>query len=227
MQNAQRQGLQRTGGIAALTNGVAYIVGLGLALTLLAPVFAAGPKEYLAFMKNNLWLIYSWNLLIYMIAGITMVPLALAMHERLKDNQPALMQVATAFGLIWAMTIISSGMIILNDIEVVSRLHSQDPERALTVWMSVETIERGLGGALEIPGGIWTLMVSWVGWQTRKLPRALGALGMLVGGAGILTLWPFQDEAGTVFGLGMVVWFLWVGILLMRRPALRQQVALN
>lgn len=227
MQNAKKQDLQKTGGIAALTNGVAYIVGLGLALTLLAPVFAAGPKEYLAFMNNNLGLIYTWNLLIYLIAGITMVPLALAMHERLKDHQPAIMQVATAFGLIWAMTIISSGMIILNDIEVMSRLQTQDPERALTVWMSVETIERGLGGALEIPGGIWTLMVSWVGWQTRKLPRALGALGMLVGGAGILTLWPFQDQAGTLFGLGMVVWFLWVGILLIRRPVLRQKVALN
>lgn len=208
--------LQKMGGVAALVNGAAYIIGIGMVVTFLAPIMGAAPEEYLAFMVNNQVLLHIWHLLIYLVAGVFMVPLALALHERLKDGAPALMQTATAFGLVWVATIISSGMVIVNDLRVLPEMYAKDPAQATTVWLALSTVEAGLGGAVELPGGIWLLLASLAGLRTGGLPRALNYLGLLVGGAGIITVMPQLHDAGTVFGIGAIVWFLWVGVVLLR-----------
>ena len=92
--------LQKLGGVAALINAAAYTVGIGLALTLLAPVLDSSPEQYLTFLAANQTLLYLWHFIIYLVAGVFMVPLVLAVHERFKAGSPALMQLATAFGLI-------------------------------------------------------------------------------------------------------------------------------
>jgi len=211
--------LQRMGGAAALINGVAYIVGFGIAFTFLAPVMEAAPGEYLAFMADNEGLLHVWHLLIYLVAGVFMVPLALALHERLKDGAPALMQTATAFGLVWVATIISSGMVIITDLRTLPELYAKDPAQATTVFLAVSAVERGLGGAIELPGGLWLLLASWAGLRAGGLPRTLNYLGLLVGGAGIATVVPGLADAGMVFGLGAIVWFLWVGVVMLRGGA--------
>src|ERR671916_5950 len=123
--------LQKMGGVAALIQAAAYVVGLGLALTLLAPVLDADPDQYVAFLVDNLTLMYVWHLIIYVVNGVFLVVLALALHERLKaGSSPALVQTATAFGLIWAALVIASGMLITNDTGVVADLYGEDPTQA-------------------------------------------------------------------------------------------------
>jgi hypothetical protein len=218
--------LQKIGGIAALVNAVAYTVGIGLVMTFLAPIMDAKPEQYLAFMASNQTLMFVWHLLIYIVAGVFMVPLALALHERLKDKTPALMQIARAFGLIWATTIICSGMVIINDLKVVTSLYNQDPTRATTVWLALSAVEEGLGGAIELPGGLWILLVSWAALLLNQFPKWLNLLGIVVGMAGIATLIPSLDNASYAFGLGAIVWFVGVGISL-RRDLQIEQPSLN
>jgi hypothetical protein len=76
-----------------------------------------------------------------------------------------------------------------------------------------------LGGAVELPGGLWLLLVSWAAWRGGELPKGLNYLGLLVGAAGVLTAVPTLGELGAVFGLGSIVWFLWLGIVLLRTYA--------
>ena len=45
---------------------------------------------------------YVWTFVIFIVAGIVMVPLTLALHDRLKTDSRALMQTSTAFGLMCA-----------------------------------------------------------------------------------------------------------------------------
>ena len=53
--------------------------------------------------------------------GVFLVVLALALYERLKAGSPALVQMATAFGLIWAGLAIASGMIVnVGEVELSS-----------------------------------------------------------------------------------------------------------
>jgi hypothetical protein len=208
--------MQKMGGVAALINAAAYIIGMGLAFTLLAPIMAAEPAEYVAFLANNRGLMEIWHLIIYLVAGVFMVPLVLALHERLKDGAPVLMQMATAFGLVWVATVISSGMIIVNDVGVLADLQAKDPAQAATVWLALSAVENGLGGAIELPGGLWVLLTSLAALRSASLPKALNYLGLLVGAAGIVTVIPQFAAAGSVFGLGAIVWFLWVGVVLLR-----------
>lgn len=208
--------LQKLGGVAALVNAAAYVVGIGLALTLLAPVLDSSPEQYLTFLADHQVLLYVWHLIIYLLAGVFMVPLVLAVHERLKAGSPALMQVATAFGLIWTVTVIGSGMIITNNLGVVANLFAEDPAQAATVFTALSTVEEGLGGAIELPGGLWVLLISWAALRTGEFPKLLNYLGVVIGVAGLLTVVPVLHEAGTVFGLGFIVWFVWAGIIMLR-----------
>jgi hypothetical protein len=46
--------------------------------------------------------------------------------------------------------------------------------------------------------------------------KALNSLGVVIGAAGILSIIPPIAEAGqTFFGLSMIVWFAWLGIVLL------------
>jgi len=207
---------QKVGGVAALIDAATYVVGLGLFFTLLAPILDAEPDQYVAFLVDNQALMYVWHLIIYVINGVFLVVLALALYERLKAGSPAMAQTATAFGLIWAVTVIISGMLIINDLGVIADLYSEDPAQAVSAWLVLDAVESGLGGAVELPGGLWVLLISLAALRTGGFPRALNYLGVVIGVAGILTVVPALDVLGIVFGLGFIVWFVWVGIVMLR-----------
>lgn len=207
--------LQKIGGVAALVEAATYLVGIVIAFTILAPIWELNPEQYVAFLVENQTFMHLWHLLIYVVNGVFLVVLALALYEQLKPHTPALAQVATAVGLIWAGLVIASGLLIINDLGVIAELYGHNPPQAATAWVILSAIEDGLGGAIELPGGLWLLLVSWAAWHGGELPKALNYLGVLVGVAGILTAVPTLGELGTVFGLGSIIWFLWLGIVML------------
>jgi hypothetical protein len=127
------------------------------------------------------------------------------------------MQAATAFGLIWAGLVIASGMISNIGTAVVVDLYSTDPNQAATTWLAISPVVEGLGGGNEVVGGIWTLLVSAAALRAGLLHRALNYVGVVVGMAGILSAVPALGEVGGgIFGLTQIVWFVGLGILLLR-----------
>jgi hypothetical protein len=94
--------------------------GLWVGFDLAGPVLAADPDQYVAFLVDNLTLMHIWHLIIYLVAGVFLVVLVLALHERLKGGSPAMAQTAAAFGLIWAGLVDASGMLLINDAGVVA-----------------------------------------------------------------------------------------------------------
>jgi hypothetical protein len=77
-------------------------------------------------------------------------------------------------------------------------------------------VQNGLGGGNELVGGTWVLLVGVATVRTGALPRALGVLGIVCGTAGIVTVVPSLEAVGAVFGLGLVVWFAWAGVRMLR-----------
>ena len=131
---------------------------------------------------------------------------------RLKAGSPAMVQTATAFGLIWAAVVIAVGMLSNNDLGVVVDLYGKDPAQAAWVWLALDSVETGLGGGDEIVGSLWVLLVSWAALRAGGLPRALNYLGVVIGVAGLLTVVPALGElGGLVFGMGQIVWFRMAG----------------
>ena len=95
-------------------------------------------------------------------------------------------------------------------------LHGSNPGQAATVWAAIDIVHLGLGGEIEIVGGLWILLVSWAALRSDGLPRVLNYLGVLIGVAGILTLVPALRVLAYAFGLGQILWFIWLGIVMLR-----------
>lgn len=211
-------GLQRMGGVSALIEAATFLIGFGLFSSMLAPAISADidPVQKVAFLAENQALLYASNVILYLVFGIFLVVLVLALYERLKAVSPAMMQTATAFGLIWAGLVIASGMIANIGTGIVVDLYAKDPTQAGWAWLAIEAVVDGLGGGNEFVGALWVLLISWVALRGGGLPRVLNYLGVLIGVAGIVTIVPALGELGAVFGLGLIVWFIWVGIVLLR-----------
>jgi hypothetical protein len=209
--------LQKMGGVAALYEAAAYIVGMVGFLTVVDVSGVADPVQKVALMADNLAFLYIMHLIVYVVWGIFMVVLALALYERLKAESPAIVQTATVFGIFWGCVIIISGMIYNAGMENVVNLYGKDPAQAATVWLAIDSVLAGLAGSNEILGGIWILLLSWAALQVGELPRVLNYLGVAVGVAGIISIVPALAEIFIyIFALGQIVWFVWLGIVMLR-----------
>lgn len=209
--------LQRMGGIAALIEAAVYMVGFGVFIFLLDSSGYVGPVQRVAFLADNKATLYIANLLIYVVFGVFLVILAIALHERLKVSARAVVQTATALGLIWAGLVIASGMIANIGMDVVIDMSEGDPDQAAIVWAAISSVQEALGGGNEIVGGLWVLLISYAALKAKEFPKALNYLGAGIGLAGILTAVPTLTVLMDVFGLGQIVWFAWLGIVMLRR----------
>ena len=183
-------------------------------------VSVVDPVQKVALLADNLVGTYISNQLIYVVFGIILVALALALYDRLKAGSTAMVQTATVFGLFWAVLLIGAGMVFTIGMDTVVDLYSTDPAQAAMVWLAIESVHQGLGGANEIVGGLWVLLISWAALRGGGLPRALNYLGVVIGVGGLLMFVPTLEVIGPIFGLGIIVCFVWLGIVMLRlKPA--------
>ena len=210
--------LNKAGAFAALFEALAYLTGFAVVMTLL-PADGMGkldPVQKLAFLLDHQAILVALHLVIYVAFGIALVVLAIALHARLQERARSLMAVATSFGLIWAGMVIASGMVANVGLAAAERLYASDPAAASAFWVAVSGVQDGLGGGIEVVGGVWVILLSRAALQAGSLGRPVHWLGYAVGLAGVLTVIPPLKALGAVFGLGQIVWFAWIGVLLLR-----------
>jgi hypothetical protein len=73
-----------------------------------------------------------------------------------------------------------------------------------------------LGGGNEVLGGVWVLGLSIVALRERLFARWTNYLGAVMGIAGLATVVPALENVGAIFGLGLIVWFIAVGMTLIK-----------
>lgn len=208
--------LLKLGGVAALLHGAAYLVGMAIGLTLVFPILDADPGQYVAFVAGNQTLVYVWNLISYWGSAITLVIMALALYHRLQAGSPALVQTATVFGLIWAALIIGSANLMLRDSGVIASLYVQNPAQAAALWPVLQAVENGIVSGNELVGSLWVLLISIAALRSGAFARPFNYFGIAIAAAGILTIIPgFGETIVMVFGLGMIVWSIGLGIALL------------
>ena len=210
------QSLQRLGGVGALIAAGTSLVGLAMFATLFTDfVSEAEPAAAAEFIADNRLALHLWCITIMIVFGIALVPLVLAVRDRLREAHSPLARVASVFGLIWSGVIISAGMITNIAYATIGDLQGTDPELASTVWAGLDVVTNGLGGGNEVLGGVWVLGISIVALRERLFARWVNHLGVVMGFAGLVTVVPALEEVGTAVGLGSIVWFIAVGITLM------------
>jgi len=211
--------LQKVGGIAALICAGTYILAMGLVATLLTPMLdsALPYDQFIAFYLPHQSLVFVWHFSMYLVNGTFLALLTLALYQQLKTSAPALVLVATCFGLFWTGLVFASGFITLYGWETIGRLASTDPSQAATLRLVVYTITTGIDTSDRFLGCLWVLLTSWAALRTSQLSRPLNYFGLVIGIAGIVSsIAPTLNELGFAFGVGVIVWWVWVGIVLLR-----------
>jgi hypothetical protein len=209
--------LQKPGGVAALYIAVAYLAAIPYFLVLVNYPSVVDPTEKVVLLRNNYTSMYAMHVIVYEFVGLALVVLGLALYHRLKTGAPALAQVATTIGLIWACLLLASSMVFNYGMETAVALYATDTVQAVMLWQAFETVAQGLGGAGgELLGGLWMILVSWAALRTGAFPKALTWFGLVVAGAGLISVVPALRDSAIAFGLLHIVWFAWVGIVMLR-----------
>ncbi|MEL6890134.1 MAG: hypothetical protein AAFP84_00945 [Actinomycetota bacterium] len=214
----RRRTLSRVGGASALLAAGTFAYGIALFATSLSDYTDpdATPAESVDFLVGHQGTLLAWYIGIFIVFGAALVPFGLALRTRFVAHAPILANSAAVFAMIWAGLMFATGMISNIGIESVADLAESDPDRAITVWSSIDAVTDGLGGGNELVGGIWILLVSIAGLLTARLPRWLNVVGVVTAVAGAITVVPAFEAIEMVFGLGSIVWFVGTGVTLLR-----------
>jgi len=208
----------RAGGIGGLVAAGTFVFGIALFVTALTDYTEGDPTvaESVDFLVGNQSTLTAWYLVIFLLFGLAIMPLARSLRELLKHTAPGVADLGAVLAYIWSGLMFATGMISNIGISAVADLAETDPEAAESLWSSIDTVTEGLGGGNELVGGLWVLLVSVAAWRSRLLPTSLNVIGVASGAAGLVTLVPGLTDVGMIFGLGSIVWFAWTGIVLLR-----------
>jgi len=205
--------LVKIAGFAAIGEGLIYIIAFVIYGAVLQ--FPSGSDEQIVlFLKENYRVLYLMNLMIYVLFGVLLSVLVLGVHQYIQKTSPNFSQVATVFGFIWVCLVIAAGMI--GNIALHTVTQMTDTKQAIETWKTVSIIIEGLGGGNEVVGGLWVLLLTLAVFKDKNFPKFLFFLGLLVGLAGILTIYPLEVFT-EIFGLSQIIWFIGIGIFLLRR----------
>ena len=214
--------LLRIGGIAALIGAATNLFALLTLITLLAlKGYGSGnPGRIVAFLADNQAFMRVWYIIIYFVFSVGLVFLSLGLYERLKAGSPALTQTVATFSLIYAILVIVVGTLEISNLSTVVKLYGENPAQASTVWLTLDSVVTGLdgGGGETLFNALWFLLLSLAALRARELPRVLNYFGLVTGVAGILmVVLPSLTLAAVVYGLGLIIWLAWLGIVMLRR----------
>ncbi|TPH13417.1 DUF4386 family protein [Litorilituus lipolyticus] len=216
--------LQKFGGIAALLEATIYVSAFVFFGAFWNYPTDADSVQKFAFLAENQITLSIVNLIMYVLFGIFLAVLVLAINERLKNITPALSQIAAIFGVVWVGLVIASGMIANIGLSTVLQLSIADPDHAMTVWQAIYAVVEGLGGGNEVVGGVWVLLLSFAALKSNEFSNKLNYFGIFVGTIGIITVYP-ADVLTEIFGISQIVWFLWLGLKMLAEPDKQEDIS--
>ena len=206
--------IHRIGALASLGCAATFIFGFVLLLTQLTPYIEQkdNPAVAVKFVLENHGILSLWNFVIYIVFGVLLTILIIALYRRLPPVNSVISQLALVFGAVWVTMVIGSGMIANLGLTRVVEMANAHPSLAQSLWLSVITIKEGLGGSNELIGGLWVTLVSIVMWKARVYKRSMVFTGLMAGAAGIASTVPLFGALGAVFGIVLIAWFVYLSI---------------
>ena len=213
--------LLHNGALASLGCAATFVFGFVLLLTQLLPYIDLqhNPEEAVTFVLDNHAMLSVWNFVIYVLFGVLLAIVVIVLHWQFSANQSLLTRLGALMGLVWVVLVIASGMLANVGLMKVVELAEVRPDLAPPLWLSVVTVTQGLGGSNEIVGGLWVLLVSVAAWQRQLYSKALSIIGMVAGGSGVVSTVPVLSDLGALFGLLLIVWFIYLSRLMMVESA--------
>ncbi len=214
--NASNQVLMRWGAGAFFAMPMCYIAMFlifGVALSFPQAESVSAKIAYILEQQSILSLAYTIG---YLLFGCILLIGVQAIHARFNALSSPLLNTASAFGFIWVVLMMCSGMVALVGMNTMLSLFAKGSPHADTLFYVYTTVVNGLGGGVELVGGLWVLLISLYGLKTAQLAKGLHVAGLAVGTFGVLTLFQSVPVMKEAFGLSQIVWFIWMGFALLK-----------
>lgn len=197
-------------GLAAAVCGLTYLIGLGMYATIFAgsDLDAAGTPSIrtIAFIVSNAGPLWLWYFTIYVVNGLALMMLVLALAER---DAPLWRRWIVGVGLLWSALVVAAGLVAVVALAGLPEIYRTAPSDAARHWHIANSLIEGVGGGTELLGALWALGIA----SGKALTQMQKGLAVVIGSAGLLTLHPaFAETGGAVFGIGFMILFLWIAI---------------
>jgi hypothetical protein len=217
--SASTSGTAKVGAGAALYLALALLVAMPYFLLVVDYPGATTAADKVELVVANYASMYAMYVATYIVFGIALAVLALALHDRLVGAAPSTVRVATAVGLLWSFALVASGMVFTYGMTTIVDLYRTDETQAVQAWQAIEPVALALGGAGgEVLGGLWVSLLSLVALRTRAFSRTVAVLGLVVGVLGLASAVPPLHDAAIGFGVLQIAWFLCIAWILARTP---------
>jgi hypothetical protein len=212
--------LQRFGGVAAIVHAVAFVAGpVTLALVIASLGLRAGdmadPAKALPAVLKSYGGFAAWGLM-YVLVGATVLVMALAFDQRLREGATSLVRAATATGLIATAFFVAAGVLEMSSLAEIALRYSANHDQAGAAYLAFQAVADGLLSAASLTYGAWLVMAFWAAIRVKAFSRGLNYFGFIWGIVAMLA--PFSSDLATFQILGPV-WALWMGVVLLRSPA--------
>jgi len=208
---------KKIGIVSSLYLAVSYIIGIVIFLFILKyqSIDDISQKFQLIIKKTNM--IFLTNMLMYIFFGPFLISLIVVLNQYLHKDETFFVKLGSLIGIIWAGSLIASGMIANSGLLLVSSLYKVNPVQAEASWQIIDSIAMGIGnGNGEILGGIFTLCISISGLISKKLSYFTSYSGCIIGIIGMLSTIPVLIDLTGLFGILQIVWFISLTMLFFR-----------
>ena len=208
--------LSKTSAFGAMLQAVHFVAIIVLTVLMGAAGIAAtngglyNPQSGLEFALRSPLLMYFHMAHLLVVFG--MIPVVWVFHLKLSPADGRLIAVASGTGsaaILLAFLSVLPGLLFPFLAQAYTAYAVETQGAYLAIILLSGAFLRGSGFLI----GGWMLLVSIVALRASVFPKALNLLGVLVGAAGVLSLFITQMDIAGLVGL---IWWVWLSILLLR-----------
>ncbi|GEA07157.1 hypothetical protein KUL42_19180 [Alteromonas sp. KUL42] len=215
----------RAGGIAAVICALTYVFGFVLFIGVIAPPEAQSDISRLHSLIAQRDVFYIGYLVIGIVFSLSLIALNQSLQTRFVKSSPVLSNYNAVLGNIWVTFVLASTFVFLVNLSLLAKYANTDENNAVITMNTIHIVVDALGGGIELIGALWVFVISYMGLKQNIYPKATHILGLIVGFAGVLTLFSglsmladnvFFEATTTIFGLGQILWFILLGTHLLK-----------
>lgn len=168
--------------------------------------------DKLGWVTENLGMINLTYVIGYVLFSCLLLVVSIQVENIIKVDSPFWAKTTHSFGLIWALLLTATGLIVITSNNLISEAELSS---ALAYYHTSNLLSDALGGGIEFTGGVWILLIGAFGFYTRTFGLAFSGFSVIKGITGIATLFSTDMVLRIAFGLTGVVWFIWFAVVLL------------
>lgn len=206
----------KLGAMASFTCAICFILGLSL-IMIWVPEFNDGPEQRLRTLSEHSRLMQVWYFIIYVVFSISILILSSYLLKRVEQEQSLLQKMTMLYSYLWATYVFASGLIAILSIELMFGSWLQIHGAMSDIWRDVYSVQMGLGEGVEWVGGIWIVLITLCLYKQHCFSKTVHFFGFIIAPFGLLTVIPSLGIFGAVFGSLQLIWFIWLGVLILQK----------